>query len=150
MLLVVEHFTGGRAISGVEGPCALHEEPVRVLVRLAHDDVLLREATVVPMRQIVRLRVLQVDRRVEQALVVLVRRGVPAGEGLVYRAQACELVLLHLPIEGLDLGVRAAKVRVLARPGSCGRGHLLGASAQKLAGARRLVRHVLMMMTSYG
>lgn len=61
VLLVVEDFASGCAISGVEGTRALHEEPVRVLVSLTNDDVLLGEAAVVSMCQVVRLRVLQVD-----------------------------------------------------------------------------------------
>ena len=150
LLLLVENFARGAAVRGVEGARALHEEPVGVLVRLADDDVLLREAAVVPVRQVVRLRVLEVHRGMEQALVVLVRRGVAAGERLVDRAQACELVLLHLSIQRLHLGMRPAKVSVLARSGAGGRGHLLCTPAQQLARARRLVRHVLMMTGDRG
>jgi len=53
----VYHLAVGRS---VERPRTLHKEAVRVLMRLANDNVLLGEATVVPMGQVMRLGVLQV------------------------------------------------------------------------------------------
>ena len=42
----------------VERSSALHEEAIRVLMCLTNDNILLRESTVVTMRQVVSLRVL--------------------------------------------------------------------------------------------
>jgi len=53
----------------VKRSSTLHEEAIRVLMRLANNDVLLREASMVPMSQVMLLRMLQVDRGVEQALM---------------------------------------------------------------------------------
>ena len=46
------------AMCPVERSSALHKEPIRVLMCLTNDNILLRESTVVTMRQVVSLRVL--------------------------------------------------------------------------------------------